>query len=525
MVRSKALPQLASLLVISLGVLSLAGWIFDIHLRPLLVGLVAMKANTAICFVLAGFSLALQANPDAHSPKRVLAARVLAGVVICVAMVTAVEYILNLDLEIDQILFQETSQEAGLSFPGRMAPASAVNFLLSGTALLLLGLPQKQSQHAPAQYLTLLSMVTTLLAFIAYFYGVEIPVKLAPYITIALHTVIGFALLSLGILFARPEQGVMAILTSNSPGSGVARRLLPAAILFPLLVGWLSVLGERNGLVGLGFGMGLLAISLILAFTCLVAWSAHGLNRTDAERRGIQQQLMSSREQLRALAGRLQSAREQERASLAREIHDTMAQELTRLKLDIAWLHRRMGKALTSADVGPLQEKLNAMREITDSSISTVQRVATQLRPVVLDTLGLYAAIEWQVRDFETRTGLHCEVFLPEDSPKIDAERSTALFRILQESLTNIARHAQATKVEVSLNAAADGLRLTVRDNGAGIADEKVGDPRSLGLTGMRERATLLDGECRILRSPHGGTSVEVSLPMSRTERLAANLI
>jgi signal transduction histidine kinase len=496
-----------------LGIVSLAGWILDFHPEPGFLGLVAMKANTAVCFTLAGLSLTLQSSPSVIPSKHAYLARGLAAVVVTVALVTAAEYMFNLDLEIDQLLFEDTPPETGPSFPGRMAPASASNFVLLGLALLLLDTPVGPNRRWPAQYLTFGSLVITLLAFIAYFYRVEVPVKTAPYVTIALHTLIGFAILSLGILIARPDRGVLAALTGNSPGSVVARRLLPAAILFPLLVGWLSNLAERAGLLGFGFGTAIFAISLILAFTGLVLWAAHGLNRTDAERKGIQRELLVSRERLRGLASRLQAAREQERASLAREIHDTMAQELTRLKLDIAWLNRRMSRPVKEADQNLVREKLAAMREVTDLSISTVQRLATELRPVVLDTLGLYAAIEWQVRDFEARTGVHCEIFLPEGTPKLDQERSTAIFRILQESLTNIARHARATKVEVCLHVTPMNVSLSVRDNGSGIAEGKLGDPHSLGLIGMRERAALLNGECRVSGLPTGGTSVDISLP------------
>jgi signal transduction histidine kinase len=513
MVRITTIPKAAGALVILLGVVSLAGWVFDIRPEAPFVGLVAMKANTAICFTLLGLSLLLQDRPDSIPGWRSPLARVMAIFVLGVALVTLVEYIFRLDLRIDQLLFQETPEEAGASFPGRMSPASAASFLLLGTGLAWLDVPAGPARHGLSQFLGLAALLVTLLAFIGYFYGVEMPHRTAPYVTIAFHTVLGFAGLSLGVLFVRPQHGLIAGLLADSPGSVVARRLLPAAILFPLVVGWLSILAQRAGLSGLGFGTALFALSLIVAFTALIAWAAQGLNRTDAERRSIEEELLGSREQLRALAGKLQAAREQERASLAREIHDTMAQELTRLKLDLAWLSRRLAKPLTEPDQSLLKEKLEGMRAIADTSISTVQRLATQLRPVVLDTLGLQAAIEWQVRDFESRSGLRCEIGLPENNVAIDPERSTALFRILQESLTNIARHAQATEVQVNLRCTPNTICLTIRDNGSGIAEGKLMDPHSLGLTGMRERAALLEGDCQVLPSPSGGTQVEVSLP------------
>jgi signal transduction histidine kinase len=215
---------------------------------------------------------------------------------------------------------------------------------------------------------------------------------------------------------------------------------------------------------------------------------------------------------LRALAGRLQAVREEERSRLAREFHDVLAQDLTRLKLDIAWLDRRLAQPVQDRKL--LHDKLTGMSELTDGAIGAVQRIATELRPVVLDSLGLAAAIEWQVKDFEERTGISCQIKLPGRELSFERARSTAIFRILQESLTNVARHAQASKVEVELRCEAEQLMLTVRDNGRGIRTADLSDVHSMGLLGMRERATLLGGHCEIATGAEGGTSVQVRVPL-----------
>jgi signal transduction histidine kinase len=257
------------------------------------------------------------------------------------------------------------------------------------------------------------------------------------------------------------------------------------------------------------------------------------LNRADSERQegekrehsrrleleALTEQLSVSRENLRALAARLQAVREEERTRVAREIHDVLAQELTRLKMDIAWLNRHLGQpAEDRKEPQHLRQKLAGMSELTDAAITSVQKIATELRPVVLDSLGLCAAIEWQARDFEGRTGIECRATVPELDQPLERDRSTALFRILQESLTNVARHAEATRVEIDLSCEDGWVSLTVRDNGRGIRAGELSDPRSVGLLGMRERAALLGGECHIRNSAPGGTLVEARLPLQMSD-------
>ena len=232
-----------------------------------------------------------------------------------------------------------------------------------------------------------------------------------------------------------------------------------------------------------------------------------------AEARG-EQAIRASREQLRALAARLQAAREEERAQAAREIHDVLAQELTCLKMDVAWLSRRLAEPVGTWKQDDFQEKVGAMMELTDKASKSVRKIAADLRPAVLDGLGLCAAIEWIAADFQKRTEIRCEARLPGQGLTMDRDRSTALFRILQESLTNVARHAGATKVEIHLCRETDEVVLCVHDNGRGVGLGELKDPHSIGLLGMRERASMLNGRCVIRGESGGGTTVEVRLPI-----------
>jgi two-component system CheB/CheR fusion protein len=215
------------------------------------------------------------------------------------------------------------------------------------------------------------------------------------------------------------------------------------------------------------------------------------------------------REELRALAARLHAAREEERTLLAREIHDELSGSLTALKMDLSLLPDRAAK-----DHNLFLEKLSSMSRLIDHTLAQVHTIVTELRPVVLDKLGLIPAIEWQAREFQERSGIACETHLPLEEIPFDHDRATAVFRILQEALSNIARHAGASQVVIDLRSAADNLTLTVRDDGKGIAASKIFDRGSLGLVGMRERAMAFGGTIEITALPQRGTCVTVRIPI-----------
>jgi PAS domain S-box-containing protein len=235
-----------------------------------------------------------------------------------------------------------------------------------------------------------------------------------------------------------------------------------------------------------------------------------GMVEDVTERQAAETELHRHRAQLRGLAARLEAAREAERARIAREIHDELGQALTALKIDLLWLKKRV-----PASPPELRHKLDGMAAIIDSTAQGIQRVAAELRPSVLDELGLRAAIEWEAREFATRTGIECRVELPERPLALDPSRATAVFRIFQEALTNVARHAAATHVLVRLGVAPKALELTVQDNGRGIREGALHDSRSLGLLGMRERAETFQGNVKIAGNPGAGTTLTLTMPRS----------
>lgn len=237
------------------------------------------------------------------------------------------------------------------------------------------------------------------------------------------------------------------------------------------------------------------------------------------ERREAQDQLRQSLKQLRMVSRHIEVVKEEEQTRLAREIHDEMGVLMTSLKLDLAQMRGVLGKADSRASAALLLSKIASMDETLDQTITVVQRIAADLRPSVLDDLGLIAAIEWQANAFRLRTGIRCDVIIETEDPQIDSERATALFRICQEALTNVARHAHATHVTVRFSETLGQLLLEIEDDGEGIQAEKLTDRMSFGLLGMHERAELLEGEVHVMGRPGKGTIITVRMPTAHAQR------
>ncbi len=241
-----------------------------------------------------------------------------------------------------------------------------------------------------------------------------------------------------------------------------------------------------------------------------------GIAHNITERKQTAEHLRRSEEQLRALSSRIQSLREEERTSIAREIHDHLGQLLTALKFDLRLIERKIAGVSDLELRAVLSGKIGTATELTDETVRSVQKIASELRSGVLDQLGLAAAIKSEAQSFQTRTGIQCECSLPTDLMEISKEQATTAFRIFQEILTNIARHAHATGVVVCLSIDGNNLVLEVEDNGIGIKDLEIADAKSLGILGMQERATLLGGMVKFHRNKSKGTTVTMQIPLNR---------
>jgi signal transduction histidine kinase len=236
--------------------------------------------------------------------------------------------------------------------------------------------------------------------------------------------------------------------------------------------------------------------------------------RIEQENR-VKTSLEHSREQLRRLSAYQNDALEQERIRIAREIHDQLGQSLTILQMDLAWLKKHLGEDRATAN-----EKMAAMSGVISNALTVLHTVTAELRPVILDDFGLAAAIEWQVEEFRNRSGIACQLEHDGFEPVLPKDQATALFRIFQETLTNVVRHARADEVVVRLEMQADDLILQIQDNGRGITEAEIDSPKSFGLLGIRERLYPWNGSVSFSGQPGQGTCVTVRLPLSEKGRI-----
>lgn len=234
--------------------------------------------------------------------------------------------------------------------------------------------------------------------------------------------------------------------------------------------------------------------------------------RDVTERASAQAEIRRSREELRELGTAAHMTREDEKARIARELHDELGGALTMLQMDVAWCKEKL-----PPEAKGIVSRLERMEKLLKSTAAATRRIATELRPMMLDDLGLADALEWLVGDFNQRIGVACKLTLPESMPTLPSAQSTAVFRIVQESLSNIARHALATRAEVTIEQ--DGRIMTIRvgDDGVGFSPQDPRKPNAYGLLGLRERASLLNGEARVVSTPGKGTQVDVWLPLGES--------
>jgi len=242
------------------------------------------------------------------------------------------------------------------------------------------------------------------------------------------------------------------------------------------------------------------------------------INSDITERKRGEELLVLQREQLRALAERLQWVREEDRKKVARDLHDQIGQILTAIKMDMTWMSRHLPES-----EGAVLARLKESIQLINDGVKAVRTICSGLRPGVLDDLGLAAAIEWQASEFASRNGVQCQVSVPPIDLHLDGDRATATFRIFQECLTNVIRHAQAKSVRVALYQEEKSILLVVEDDGIGFCESGFSNALgSLGLLGMKERAQFCGGDVQISSSPGNGTTVTVRVPVDipRAERM-----
>lgn len=236
--------------------------------------------------------------------------------------------------------------------------------------------------------------------------------------------------------------------------------------------------------------------------------------RDITERKQVEEKLRQSNELSRAFSAKLSLVREEERAHIARELHDELGSLLTRLKWDLEEIYKLALHTDCPTNAVSVQTKVEDMLGQIDTTVSMVKQLASELRPSILDDLGLVAAIEWQAQQFQTRTSIVCKVIAAVETVDLTWEQATAVFRILQEALTNVLRHAQATKVDILIKTEEERFILEIRDNGRGITEAEKNAAQSLGVLGMRERVALIGGKIKITRGAQNGTVILVHVPL-----------
>jgi signal transduction histidine kinase len=435
-------------------------------------------------------------------------AKILSWVVLVSTAIVLLEYIIPGELPFANFIRILDPVEN----PNKIAPNGALCLFLSSASVILLA-SRSASRIYLAQAMALLAGSVASLALIGHAYAIEPLYGISDYSQMSIPGALHHLLIAVSLIGVQTERGFLRILVTDGPAGVMGRRLYAAAIIVPPVLGFISIASsEIWHWYALPFAIVLLVMACISLFAIVVAVTSRRLERADISRQHAEEDLRASRERLRDLSAYTQVMQEEERVRIAREVHDELGQSLTALKMDVAMLRKQVPAS------EEIERRINSMNELVNGTIQSVQRISAELRPSVLDDLGLAAAIEWQAREFEKRSGLRCSVQLPRNEFSTNPSQATALFRIFQETLTNVARHANASHVDVQLHESGNSngnstILLRVQDDGVGFDDQDIAISQSLGLMGMRERAALSGGTLDLEGAPGEGMTVIVTMP------------
>jgi signal transduction histidine kinase len=457
--RFRTASRVCGVVVTAVGVLVFLAWaLHDERLNRALAGHFIMQLNTGLAFIVAGAGLWMR-------PRRV--ANLCGAAVMLGGAYMLAEHV-----------------RAGTVLPGRMEPDTASGFLLIGAAIVLRHRREPLAARA-SEAMTIACLLIAMVGLFGFTYNVKFFFGVTQYVRMTLGTAMSFVALGLGTLFAEPERGVMATVVSDSAGGVMARRLYPAAIAIPILLGQLTLIGETLRLYNGKFGLSLFLLTSIVVFVLLVSLTYRSLDRTDGER-------------MRLAAVLLEEA---ERRHIAKELHDEVGQSLTALKLRL--------------QVADESEQVLQARALVDELLERVSNLSLDLRPAMLDDLGLLPALVWLFERYTTQTTVKVEFAHAGLEGRLSAVVETAAFRIVQEALTNVARHAAVAQVSVRVWRDGAALSVQVADAGKGFdVAAALAAGTSSGLSGMRERAAALGGKMEIESSDAAGTRLTAELPL-----------
>jgi len=503
-----------------------------------------MVPNTALAFIMAGLSVWVLGK-GRETRRSSVVFWVCALVVVLIGSITLGEYLTGANSGFDSLLFPAKLQKTGESFAGRPSPHTALSFLLIGSALILMRMKSTRAYRC-AQPFALGAALIALLALVGYIYQVAFLYSITSNTGMALHTALTLVVLAVGILFLHPERGLISFVASDTAGGLMVRRLLPATIATPVVLGGVIMLGVRTGFYDMAFGMLLCVVGSIAILVALIWRNAKVLYHADTERQQAEEALRQAFDELEArveqrtaelsaINGRLQTevighkraetaraqllqrlvtAQEEERRRISRELHDQMGQHIAALMLGLKTLS-------TSSEVLlPANKQLQKLYELTNQLADEVHHLARELRPAALDDLGLHTALSNYVEQWSEHTGITIDFHsLGLEKQRISPQIESTVYRIVQEALTNVLKHARAKRVSVIVEHRNNQLRALVEDDGQGFDADTVsiatGSGGRLGLIGMKERVALVGGTFDVESTPGSGTTLVVRIPSS----------
>jgi signal transduction histidine kinase len=469
------------------GCLVLAGWALDIAvLKSIVLGFATMKSNTSLCFVLAGAALWALAGAGADRRRQTLAAGA-AAVVVLIGALTLGEYIFGINLGIDELLFVDYQARATTVAPGRMSPATALNFLLIGVTLLLL---RTRRADRLSQTLILVTLLSALLALLGYAYGAASLYRIAAYSTMAIHTATAFAILCVGMLYLRPEQGLVGLLADPGIAGRQLRLLLPAVIGVPFVFGWLRLIGQRAGLYDTTFGVAILVASTVVALVGLTWYSARKLQAADAARRQADDEIRRLNELLeqrvRERTAELTAANEQlAQANITRSrFFANMSHELrTPLNAIIGFtgvLLMKLPGPLNADQEQQLTRVQSSARHLLAliEDVLEVTRIESGTAPLTREPVScqdVAREVATALQPLAKEKGLALEIIAPPEDLIILADRR-ALRQILYNLISNAIKFTEHGSVRIEIGRRNHGGRpaaaLSVHDTGIGIRRE-----------------------------------------------------